>query len=243
MMFSECVRALRNGRRGNKVLQRVVNGAPSHPFLTVDPRCGVSQTTLGETQMKKTLIVTALSAAFAVLAPFASAETDTTADLSAQAPIVVAQAGQPQAGQGQRQHREFQLPSQRIEARLAAAKAQLKITDAQNTLWENFAGVMRNQARAMDQHFQERKAKWEAAKAQGVDPRAQRPQVSAIQRLELRQQRLQEASARLNDVLAAAKPLYASFSPEQKQIADTLLAKGGHGHGHHMHQRGQKPAA
>jgi hypothetical protein len=188
--------------------------------------------------MNKTLLLTALSAAFAVAVPFASAQTDITAD-QGEAPMVLAQAvTQAQAGPGQRQHREFQLPSQRVEARLAAAKAQLKITDAQNTLWENFAGVMRSQAQAMDQRFQERRAKWEAAKAQGADPRAQRPQVSAIERLEHRQVRLQQASARLNDTLAVAKPLYASFSPEQKQIADTLLAKGGQGHGHHrMHQR------
>lgn len=198
--------------------------------------------------MNKTLLTTALSAAFAVVVPFASAQNvDIAAEQSAEAPVVLAQAGQqaPQAGQDQHRMREFQLPSQRVEARLAAAKAQLKITDAQNTLWENFAGVMRNQARAMDQRFQQRKAAWDAAKAQGGDPRANRPQVSAIERLERRQQRLQEASARMNDVLAVAKPLYASFSPEQKQVADQLLAKGGHhGHGHHrMHQRGQKPAA
>ena len=198
--------------------------------------------------MKKTLLATAFAAAFALAAPFASAETpDVLAELTADTPIVLAQvAPQAQAGQGQRQARVFQLPSQRVEARLAATKAQLKITDAQNTLWENFAGVLRNQARAMDTRFQERRAKWEAAKAQGADPRAQRPQVSAIERLEHRQQRLQQASARLNDVLAAAKPLYASFSPEQKQVADTILAKRGHGHGHgghRMHHRGQKPAA
>ena len=196
--------------------------------------------------MKKTLLATAFSAAFAFAAPFASAEpADLAPELTADAPIVLAQAGQQAAQGGPGQKREFQLPSQRVEARLTAAKAALKITDAQNTLWDNFAGVMRNQARAMDQRFQERRAKWEAAKAQGVDPRAQRPQVSAIERLERRQQRLQEASARMNDVLAVAKPLYASFTPEQKQVADTMLVQRGHGHkrGHHRHHHGAKPAA
>jgi hypothetical protein len=199
--------------------------------------------------MKKTLLATALSAAFALVVPFASAQNvDIAADQTAEAPLVLAQAVQqgPQAGQGQHRMREFQLPSQRVEARLTQAKAALNITNAQSTLWENFAGVMRNQARAMDQRFQQRKTAWEVAKAQGVDPRANRPQVSAIERLERRQQRLQEASARTNDILAVAKPLYASFSPEQKQVADKMLAKGGHHHGHgghRMHQRGQKPAA
>jgi hypothetical protein len=190
--------------------------------------------------MKKTLLATALSAAFVLAAPFASAE---PADVAADAPMLLAQADQ-QGRHAQGQKREFQLPSQRVEARLAAAKTALKITDAQNTLWENFAGVMRNQARAMDQRFQQRRAAWEAAKAQGTDPRANRPQVSAIERLERRQQRLQEASARTSDVLAVAKPLYASFTPEQKQVADQMLAQRGHGHGHHhKHHRGMKPAA
>ena len=190
--------------------------------------------------MKKTLLVSALSAAFVLLAPFASAE---QADVAAEAPMLLAQAA-PQVGQGQREARQFQLPSQRVEARLTEAKAALKITDAQNTLWENFAGVLRNQARAMDQRFQERRAKWEAAKAQGVDPRAQRPQMSAIERLERRQQRLQEASARTNDVLAAAKPLYASFTPEQKQVADQMLVqRGGGHHKHHQHHRGMHRGA
>ena len=192
--------------------------------------------------MKKTLLVTALSAAFVLAAPFASAE---PGDVAADAPMLLAQADQ-QGRHAQGQKREFQLPSQRVEARLAAARTALNITAAQNTLWENFAGVMRTQAQAMDQRFQQRRAAWEAAKAQGTDPRANRPQVSAIERLERRQQRLQDSSARLNDVLAAAKPLYASFTPEQKQVADQMLAQRGHGHGkghHRMHHRGAKPAA
>jgi hypothetical protein len=195
--------------------------------------------------MNKTLLATALSAAFTLVAPFASAETaDLAADQSADVPIVMAQAAQqaPQAAPAQRQARSFVLPSQRIETRLTEAKTALKITDAQNTLWENFAGVLRNQARSMDQRFRQRRAQWEAAKAQGGDARAQRPQVSAIERLERRQQRLQESSARLNDVLTAAKPLYASLSPDQKQIADGMLAQGGRGE-HHKHHRGMHRGA
>jgi hypothetical protein len=187
--------------------------------------------------MKKTLFAAAFTAAFALVAPYASAE---NADVGAGQPessMLLAQAAQPapQAAPAQRHQRKFQLPSQRVEQRLAKAKAALKITDAQNTLWDNFAGVLRNQARAMDQRFQERHAKWEAAKAKGSEARAQRPQVSAVERLERRQQRLQDASARLNEVLAAAKPLYASFTPEQKQVADKMLARHGHRHGRHGH--------
>ena len=178
--------------------------------------------------MRKTLLVSALSAAFAVAAPFAAAETAAEAD----APIIVAQAA-PQAGGQRDAQQQIRLPSERVEARLAAVKSALKITDAQHTVWENFAGVLRNQARARDARFQEFRAKREAARAQGGQ--VQRPSLSAIERLELRQQRLAERQARLNEVITAAKPLYAALSPEQQQVADGMLARQGKG-GHHRHK-------
>jgi hypothetical protein len=109
---------------------------------------------------------------------------------------------------------------------------------------------MRKHARERDQRMQQMRAKWEAARgsqAQRPDgamrdgQRMQRPQANAIERLERTQQRMNERSARLNEVIAAAKPLYAAFSPEQKQIADAMLARQGHGghgrHGGHRHQQ------
>jgi hypothetical protein len=47
---------------------------------------------------------------------------------------------------------------------------------------------------------------------------------TAIERLERRQARLAAASARLNETLAAAKPLYATLTPEQQKVADEVLA-------------------
>ncbi|MDB5927696.1 MAG: hypothetical protein JWN13_6632 [Betaproteobacteria bacterium] len=196
--------------------------------------------------MKSMLLTAAVAAAFASLAPVAMA-------LSGDAPVV-AQAPQQRAQEGsavQRQAsaRRFRTPSERVEARLAYARTALKITDAQQPQWENFANVLRKQARAMDQRFQERHARSEAARggrgegAQG----ARRPDgrsVTAIDRLERTQQRMAERSARLNEVLTAAKPLYAALSPEQKQIADGMLAHQGRG-GHGQHDRGMNrgPAA
>ena len=46
---------------------------------------------------------------------------------------------------------------------------------------------------------------------------------TAIERLERRQQFLAEASTRATEVVAAAKPLYAAFSDEQKKVADQIL--------------------
>ena len=194
--------------------------------------------------MKRLVLASAVSAAVAAFAPSAMAETaDATGDTS----IVVAQAQQQRAAdsgaqRGAPARRAFSLTSERVEARLAYARTALKITDAQQTQWESFANVLRKHARAMDQRFQERRAQREAA-APGT-PRAERRNVSAIERLERQQQRMTQRAARLNEVIAAAKPLYAAFSPEQKQIADSMLARGGRG-GQRHHHRGMHrgPAA
>ena len=201
--------------------------------------------------MNKVLLATLVSAAFASAAPLASAETgDTAAE-----PTVLAQAAQPGASDAARVQRpaadrqSFRSASERVEARLAYARTALKITDAQQPHWDTLANVMRKHASARDQRMQQMRAKWEATRgsqaprAEGAvrdGQRMQRPQVSAIERLERTQQRMTERSARLNEVIAAAKPLYAAFSPEQKQIADAMLARQGHGasgrHGGHRHQ-------
>jgi hypothetical protein len=125
-----------------------------------------------------------------------------------------------------------------MEARLAYLRTALKITDAQQAQWDTFANVLRKHARDMDQRFEQRRAEG----AQRRDART----VTAIERLERAQQRTAQRAERMNEVIAAAKPLYNAFSPEQKQIADGMLARGqrGHGGGHHRHHhRGvQQPA-
>src|SRR4051794_870953 len=103
-------------------------------------------------KMKQVLLAAAVSSAFAV-APLAFAE---TGDAANDAGIVVAQATQQRAPEGtgaQRQApgRRFTMPSERVEARLAYARTALKITDSQQSQWDNFANVLRKHARAMDQ--------------------------------------------------------------------------------------------
>jgi hypothetical protein len=201
--------------------------------------------------MKSMILTAAVTAAFALLAPLAMAQ---SVNANADA-VIVAQAAQQQraqegsAAQRQAPARRFTAPSERVEARLAYAKTALKITDAQQPQWENFANVLRKQARAMDQRFQERRAQFETARnARGEGAQAaHRPDarnVTAIDRLERTQQRMAARSARLNEVIVAAKPLYAALSPEQKQIADGMLAHQGRGgHGHHNRGMHRGPAA
>jgi periplasmic protein CpxP/Spy len=182
--------------------------------------------------MNRALWVTAVSAAFAVAAPVSSAQSD---EAVAEAPAIVAQSGatSSEASGAQRAapaRRAFRNPSERVEARLAYIRTALKITDAQQPQWESFANVLRKHARSMDERIQQRRAQ----ATQGAQ-RPDRRSFTAIERLERTQQRMAAQSARLNEVLGAAKPLYAALSPEQKQVADQMLARQGQrrGHGHH----------
>lgn len=122
----------------------------------------------------------------------------------------------------------FRLPSERIEPRLAFLKTALKITDAQTKQWNAFADVLRKQAKDRDALVTAMQAYRDV-------------KFTAIDRMEHREKAMTEIAAELSERLAAAKPLYASLSDEQKGIADDLLAPhfGRHGFGHRFGHGGQ----
>jgi len=167
--------------------------------------------------MKKLILSTLVSASLAA---------------SAAAPALAQTAGAEGAGpqarhSAQRHHeqRAARLPSERVEARLAYLKTALKITDAQQPQWDAFADTLRKQARTADERMQARRAQM-AEGRKGTPP-------TAIERMEFAKTRLAASSARLDETLAAAKPLYAALSPKQQKVADELLAsRGPRGPGH-----------
>ena len=111
--------------------------------------------------------------------------------------------------------RPFSRPTERVEARLAYIKTALNITHAQQPQWDAYAGFVRKQAQEMEQRFQARRS------AKAGNPRHHRP--NAIERLERAQSFLADAVARINQLLAVEKPLYAALSPEQQRVADVVL--------------------
>jgi hypothetical protein len=139
-------------------------------------------------------------------------------------PLAIAQpadsaAGAPQGRHSSQPHHEkraFSLPSERVEARLAYLKTALKITAAQQTQWDAYAGEVRKEAGEMDQRVQA----WRSHMTQG--PRDHAP--TAIERIERTQARLAAVLQRLNERLAVEKPLYAALTPDQKLVADEILA-------------------
>jgi len=150
--------------------------------------------------------------------------------VAALSPTVYAQTQAPTAAPEIRRERPVHLPGERVDARLAYMKTALKITPAQEQQWAAVEAVVRKQAAAIDAQIQQRRA-------QPRDANAPRP--DAIARLERRQQMMTRAAAGLDELLTAAKPLYASFTPDQKKVADEMLNRGRFGGGAARgHQRG-----
>ena len=92
-----------------------------------------------------------------------------------------------------------------VEGRIAFLKAELKITAAQQPLWDAVAGAMRDQARSMAPISGEK-----------TGPLPQR--FAALEKV---------MTARLEAVRklkAATDPLYATLTDEQKKLADELTA-------------------
>ena len=104
---------------------------------------------------------------------------------------------------------ERMMPGQLVEGRIAFLKAQLKITSAQEAQWQQVEAEMRENAKTLDQTI--------------TTARQNRSNMNAVQRLESREQ---FAKVRVDNdarLVAAFKPLYASLSPEQQQMANQLV--------------------
>lgn len=123
----------------------------------------------------------------------------------------------PAASQDQRPHRDFAAHLQR---RIDHMKSELKITPAQEGQFNQLAQVMRDNAAETQKTF--------------GDMRGTRDQHrSAVDRLETNVQLTKLRIGQDQRFLDAFKPLYASLSPDQKQVADRMLAPHHFGHGRH----------
>ena len=109
------------------------------------------------------------------------------------------------------------MPGQFVDGRIAFLKAELKITPAQETQWQQVEAAMRENAKNLDQSI--------------GTARQNRSGMDAVQRLELREQFAKLRADNDARLLTAFKPLYASLSPEQQQMANQLI--GAHHHRHH----------
>jgi periplasmic protein CpxP/Spy len=95
---------------------------------------------------------------------------------------------------------------ERVERRIRELHAQLRITPAEQQQWDQFANVMRENARDMDQLFIQR--------AQQLDS------MSALQNMQSYEQIADAHAQHLQKLVAAFQTLYDAMPDQQKQLAD-----------------------
>jgi protein CpxP len=100
-------------------------------------------------------------------------------------------------------------PEQRVERHITQLHAQLRITPEQQTQWDQFAQVMRDNAKSMDQALQQRAAGFGTMNA--VDDMQSYAQIA--------QQHAQDTQK----LATAFQTLYASMSDDQKKNADAVF--------------------
>jgi periplasmic protein CpxP/Spy len=113
----------------------------------------------------------------------------------------------------------------RVENRIATLHKQLKITSAQESQWQPFADVMRENAQTMSQ--------LDAQRAKDIESE------SALDNMRGYAQLTQAHADGVKKLITAFEPLYNSFSREQKQLADVTFR--GRLGAHQPHKSGAKP--
>jgi len=102
----------------------------------------------------------------------------------------------------------------RTEARIKDLQARLKITPAQEDLWNKVTQVMRDNAKTMDTLNQ---ARFEKAKT-----------LTAVEDLKSYMEIAEAHAAGLKNFIPVFEALYAAMSDDQKKDADTLFRYGSH---------------
>jgi hypothetical protein len=107
-----------------------------------------------------------------------------------------------------------------VDARLAAIRAGLKLTADQERLWQPVEDAIRRNASERFARFEQRRA-----------PRDRRQSMDFMQQLETRGAMMTENAQRASALATAMRPLWDTFSEDQKRIAPRLMrsATGGEG--------------
>jgi protein CpxP len=106
---------------------------------------------------------------------------------------------------------------ERLDRRLDFLHSELHITPAQEQAWAAFADAVRGEGQQDRDRSGDRRDQFRG----GPDGRGERPGI--VERLERRQQRLEDESAHYERLLRALRPLYAALNEEQRQAADENL--------------------
>jgi periplasmic protein CpxP/Spy len=98
---------------------------------------------------------------------------------------------------------------ERVDRRINELHAQLRITPAELQQWDQFAQVMRDNARDMDQAFMQRSQEFQS--------------MSAVQNMESYEKIAEAHAQHLQKLVPAFENLYNAMPDEQKRLADQVF--------------------
>ena len=98
---------------------------------------------------------------------------------------------------------------QRVETHIRQLHAQLRITPAEQPQWDQFAQVMRENARDMDQVFMQRAQQY--------------PTMNAVQNMQSYEQIAEAHAQHLQKLVPAFDTLYNAMPEQQKQLTDQVF--------------------
>jgi len=99
--------------------------------------------------------------------------------------------------------------AERVERRISELRTQLRITPAEQQQWDQFANVMRENARDMDQIFIQRAEQLES--------------MTALQNMQSYEQIAEAHAQHLQKLVGAFQSLYDTMPDQQKQLADQVF--------------------
>ena len=98
---------------------------------------------------------------------------------------------------------------ERVEGRIKELHAQLRITPAEEPQWNEFAQVMRENAREMDQAFMQRAQQY--------------PTMNAVENMQSYEQISEEHAQRVQRLVPTFQKLYDAMPDQQKRLADQVF--------------------
>lgn len=112
-------------------------------------------------------------------------------------------------------------PGKHIEGRIAFLKAELKITDAQNRAWDQYAAFMRDTAKARQADLEKHRAEMKNQPRPETGQRRERKPL--LERLDEREERAKAMLQAVEKRKTATQALYKVLNDEQKKLAEELL--------------------
>jgi hypothetical protein len=180
---------------------------------------------------RRTVAALGMSVAIAILAAAQTGAAQTPRSLPAAPPNQDRTPNRQQDSQTDRQYarRDTRTPEDRLERRLTYLHGQLGITPAQESAWTNFRVALRDEERERNRDRVQGGAFNESDALRGRPERRDdragdaRQGPSVVERLEERRRIIADREADLDHVLTALRPLYSSFTAEQRRTADRLM--------------------